>query len=147
LPIGETDSPINSGPHQHYVGQAAFEALDRWIRGGETPAHATRVELTPDGSAGVLDECGNARGGVRTPWVDAPASVLSGMGQGGGVFGFLFGTTKPLAADKLAKLYPRGRADYVVRFTASLDDAIAKGFILAEDRDEVIAVASAAFPD
>jgi hypothetical protein len=68
------------------------------------------------------------------------------MGQGGGVFGFLFGTTKPLAADKLANLYPRGRADYVVRFTASLDDAIAKGFILAEDRDEIIAVASSAFP-
>ena len=146
LPIGTTDSPINSGPHQHYVGQAAFEALDQWIRGSEAPAHAARLELTPDGSACALDECGNARGGIRTPWVDAPAAVLSGMGQGGGVFGFLFGTTKPLAADTLAKLYPRGRTDYVARFTASLDDAMAKGFILAEDRDEIIAVASAAFP-
>ena len=146
LPIGVTDSPINSGPHQHYVGQAAFEALDRWIRGGEAPARAARLQLTADGNACALDECGNARGGIRTPWVDAPASVLSGMGQGGGVFGFLFGTTRALPADKLAKLYPRGRTDYVARFTASLDDAIAKGFILAEDRDEIVAVASAGFP-
>src|SRR5208282_1652787 len=146
LPFGVTNSPINAGPQQHYVGQAAFEALDRWVRGGAAPAVAGRLGLSSDRSGCELDGNGNALGGVRTPWVDAPTTVLSGMGQGGGVFGFLFGTTKPIDTAKMANLYPGGKKDYIARFTASLDNAIAKGFLLSADRDEIIAVASAAFP-
>jgi hypothetical protein len=145
LPIGATDSPINAGPQQHYVGHAAIEALDRWARGGPAPPSAARLEIATDGRGCKLDNNGNALGGVRTPWVEAPTAVLSGFGQSGGVFGFLFGTTKPLDAAKLARLYPGGKSDYLARFVPALDDAISKGFLLAEDREEIAAVAAASF--
>jgi len=35
--IGQTASLINAGPQQHYVGEAAIEALDRWAGGGGAP--------------------------------------------------------------------------------------------------------------
>ena len=76
------DSPMNSGPQQHYVLQAALDHLDRWAAGGAPPPSAPRLEITDevDGvSAFALDDQGNVRGGVRTPWVDAPSAVLSGL--------------------------------------------------------------------
>ena len=146
LMIGQTASLINAGPQQHYVGQAAIEALDRWAAGGEAPAAAPRLELTADGAACAVDELGNAKGGVRTPWVDAPTATLSGLGQSGGAFGFLFGTTQPFDAPKLAALYPGGDADYLARFASALDGAIAGGFILGDDREEIMGLAAASYP-
>ncbi len=146
LMIGQTASLINAGPQQHYVGQAAVAALDRWAGGGAPPATAPRLELTADGAACALDALGNAKGGVRTPWVDAPTAVLSGLGQSGGTFGFLFGTTQPFDAATLEKLYPGGKADYLARFGAALDAAIAAGFILGDDREEIVGLATAAYP-
>jgi alpha/beta hydrolase family protein len=145
LLMGDTDSPINAGPQQHYVGHAALEALDRWSRGGVAPPSAPRLEIARDGRGFTLDENGNVIGGVRTPWVDAPAAVLSGLGQSGGVFGFLFGTTKPFDTAQLSRLYPGGKRDYLARFLSALDNAIAKGFLVAEDREEIAAVAAASF--
>jgi hypothetical protein len=43
-------------------------------------------------------------------------------------------------------LYPGGEADYLERFTASLDEAIQSGFLLAADRDEILELAAATFP-
>ncbi len=146
LMIGQTASLINAGPQQHYVGQAGVEALDRWAAGGEPPPAAPRLELTADGAACAVDELGNAKGGVRTPWVDAPTAVLSGLGQSGGAFGFLFGTTQPFDAPKLAALYPGGAADYLVRFASALDGAIAGGFIVDDDREEIMGLAAASYP-
>jgi len=146
LMMGQTESLINAGPQQHYVGEAALEALDRWVAGGAAPAMAPRLELTADGAARALDPLGIARGGVRSPWVDAPIAVLSGLGQGGGVFGFLFGTTKPFDAAQLKALYPGGKPDYLAKFGAALDAAIAGGFILAADRAEILGLAAASYP-
>jgi hypothetical protein len=98
------------------------------------------------GAAGALDKLGNAKGGVRTPWVDAPTAVLSGLGQSGGTFGFLFGTTEPFDAARLQALYPGGKADYVANFAAALDGAITRGFILGDDRAEIMGLAAAAYP-
>src|SRR3546814_10058438 len=38
---------------------------------------------------------GNARGGVRSPWVDVPTAQLSGLGQDGPGLLRLFGSTQP----------------------------------------------------
>ena len=95
-------TPINSGP-QHWVLQAAFSALDTWVRGGRPPAHARPLvtrSLTPVTFA--VDAHGNVQGGVRSPQVDAPLAVLSGLGQSGGGFCGLFGTTVPFTAAQLA---------------------------------------------
>jgi Alpha/beta hydrolase domain len=146
LMIGQTASLINGGPQQHYVGEAALAALDRWVGGGSGPATAPRLELTADGAACALDPLGNAKGGVRSPWVDAPTAVLSGLGQSGGTFGFLFGMTQPFDAARLEALYPGGKADYLARFASALDEAIGGGFILDADREEIMGLAAAAYP-
>jgi hypothetical protein len=140
-----TGLPINSGPHQHYVGQAALEPLDRWVAGGPRPPAAARLELLPAGDEFRRDHLGIAIGGLRTPWVDAPTAVLSGLGQSGDGFSFLFGSTTALDPAVLAGLYPGGRGDYLAAATTALDAAIAAGHILAEDREEILGVMAAGF--
>jgi hypothetical protein len=58
----------------------------------------------------------------------------------------LFGRTDPFDDDTLSSLYPRGREEYLKRFEASLDAAIAAGFILDDDRAEILGVAAASYP-
>ena len=146
LLIGQTQTPINAGPQQHYVAQAALAHLESWVRGGAAPPRAPRLEVDADLSRFQLDERGNVRGGIRTPWVDVPVAVLSGLGQVGEVFVVLFGQTLPFDVDTLAELYPGGAAEYLERFEASLDATIEAGFLLAEDRAEILEVAASSFP-
>jgi hypothetical protein len=148
LLFGETDRPINAGPQQHYMGQAALDHLVRWAGGGSPPPAAARLNVDVAGGSGglVVDNHGNAVGGIRSPWVEVPTSQLSGLGQSGETFAVLFGTTEPFAAGKLAALYPGGRAQYLDAFSAALDATIAGGFILAGDRPEILAVAAASCP-
>ena len=141
--MGTTESPVNSGPQHHYVECAAFEQLDSWVRGESKPPTAPRLNLIADGRDFVRDELGIAIGGIRTPWTDAPTSVLSGTGQRGELFAFLFGTTSELSEADLGRLYPGGRADYLEKFGRALEAAIAAGFLLGEDRSEILALAAA----
>jgi hypothetical protein len=142
--IGNTDTPINAGPQQHYVGQAALEHLVAWVADGTVPPAAPRLSVI-DGAALELDDHDIARGGIRTPWVDVPTATLSGLGQSGQVFAVLFGRTEPFDRATLEAIYPGGRAEYVRRFSESLDATITAGFILAEDRAEILSLADASF--
>ena len=146
LMIGRTDTPINAGPQQHYVAQAALAHLSRWAAGGEPPPEADRLELNDDATGFVLDELGIARGGIRTPWVDVPSAVMSGLGQSGESFAMLFGRTEPFDEGALTTMYPGGEDDYLERFGSALDAAIAAGFLLEDDRMEILAVAAHAYP-
>ncbi|HET6874722.1 MAG TPA: alpha/beta hydrolase domain-containing protein, partial [Acidimicrobiales bacterium] len=145
--MGTTATPVNSGPQQHYVGMAAFEHLARWVADGTPPPAAPRLKTTSNGGGQALEisELGLAEGGIRTPWVEAPLSRLSGLGQEGDTFAFLFGRTEPLATDDLRRLYPGGKSDYLRRFEAALDLAIESGWIRATDRPEIVAVAGASY--
>ena len=145
--MGKTDLPINSGLQHRYVACGALDHLDAWASGGTAPPAAPRLDLTADGLDYNRDALGIATGGIRTPWTDVPAAVLSGVGQTGqNLFSFLFGVTRPLADAQLAELYPGGRTDYLSRFELSLDTAIAGGFVLGDDRAEALAVADASWP-
>ncbi len=129
----ECAAPINSGP-QHWVLKAALAALNRWVTTGEAPAMAPRLETLRSPDRFVLDELGNVRGGIRTPYVDAPVAALSGLGQAGGGFCFLFGTTALFDEATLAELYP-DHASYVAAVEESADQAVAEGFLLAADAE------------
>jgi hypothetical protein len=146
LLIGKTDFPINSGPQQHYVGQAALAHLVRWVSDGSAPPPAPRLQLDPARPGFLLDDVGIARGGIRTPWVEVPAAVLSGLGQSGETFALLFGRTEPFDERALAERYPGGESEYLERFGAALDATVAAGFILAEDRSEILGIAAASYP-
>ena len=133
-------SPINSGP-QHWVLQAAFGALDTWVRGGRPPAHArplVTTSLAPVTFA--LDANGNVQGGVRSPQVDAPLAVLSGLGQRGASFCGLFGTTVPLTSARLAALYP-SHERFVRQWQLAVRRGVAQGFLLVADRRELVQAA------
>ncbi len=145
-PIGvRFAAPINSGPQHHYVAQAALAALDRWVRDGDAPPFADRLADRPDGTPD-LDEYGIARGGIRTPWVDVPTAVLSGLGQGDTGPGVLFGSTIAFPPEVLAARHPDGREGYLAEFEAAAGKAVAAGFLLADDLAEILALAAAGFP-
>lgn len=95
----------------------------------------------------VRDDSGIARGGIRTSWVDAPAAALPGIAPDGapGV-AILLGTTRVFGAAELARRYPGGRDEYAAAFAAATERAVARGFLLAEDAGEMIALAAAAYP-
>jgi hypothetical protein len=138
----QVDTPINAGPQQHYVLQAALAHLGRWAAGGAAVPRAPRLALGGDAGPLALDDLGIAKGGVRSPWVDAPTAVLSGFGQSGTEFAFLFGTTRPFAAATLARLYPGGSEEFLARFEKATDDALARGFLLEADAPEIRALAT-----
>lgn len=132
-------TPINTGP-QHFVVKAAIAALDNWLRHGIAPASAERLAVDAATSTFVKDDVGNVVGGVRTPYVDVPIATLSGEGQTGNLFCSLYGTTDLFDAAQLAALYP-DHATYVAAVTASVDNAVAQGFLLAPDGELIKAAA------
>ncbi len=134
--------PINNGPQHHYVAEAALAALNQWVAEGTAPARAPPIMLARGSFNPLRDACGNARGGIRTPWIDVPVSTLSGIG---GIYG-LTGTATPFRQARLARLYPGGSAQYLGLFAAALDRAITAGFILKADRTEILAVTALTDP-
>ena len=132
-------SPINAGP-QHYVVSAAIAQLDRWIQTGRPPRRARRLKVI-DG-AFVLDRHGNVRGGIRTPQLDVPIAIQSGLGQTGSGFCFLAGTTVPFDQPTLASLYPT-HDRYVTKVGRAAKRAVRRGFVLAEDAEAINAAAAA----
>jgi hypothetical protein len=140
-------APMNSGPQQHYVLNSALFHVNRWVRDGQAPPVAERLDLADAGSPSfALDETGNARGGVRSPWVDVPVAVLSGLGQTGPGFAPLFGTTGAFDSATLTRLYPGGRAQYLEEFAQATRAAVQAGFILGVDESEINALAAAMCP-
>jgi hypothetical protein len=137
---------INFAPQHHYVLQAAIAGLNDWVRTGEPAPAAAPMSLTGDETpALVLDANGIVEGGVRTPWVDVPVARTSGLAPDQSPMSFLFGSGEPFDAATLRELYPGGSADYLERFTGALDSTIEAGFILAADREEILALAAAGY--
>jgi hypothetical protein len=133
-------NPINAGPH-HWILQTAFNGLDTWISSGVPPAAAPLLDVeSTSPTVLVRDEFGNARGGIRSPHVDAPIATLTGINTGGG-FCRLFGTTIPFTAAQLTALYPT-HEDFVAAWDDALASAVAAGFILEPDADELLNAAS-----
>jgi hypothetical protein len=138
--IIECGSPINSGPQHHAVLKASIAALERWVRTGVPPRSAPRLEVTDSPPEYLLDQNGNVRGGIRTPWVDAPVARLSGLGQTGPTFCGLFGTTVPFDAATLTALYP-DHESYVAAVRSSAERAVRRGFLLRPDADLTVLAA------
>ncbi|TFH31862.1 MAG: hypothetical protein E4H00_02655 [Myxococcales bacterium] len=135
--IIECESAINSGP-QHWVLKAGLHGLVDWITTGEPLPDAPRLLVTEDGQGFQLDQLGNALGGIRTNYVDAPVAVLSGLGQTGNSFCRIFGTTRLLDGAELLELYPTHQ-DYLDAVNSSTQTAVEAGFILPSDAALIIA--------
>jgi hypothetical protein len=144
--IGEYESmlgcpaPVNRG-QQRFVLRAALHHLREWLNGETEPPVATPLLVVDsgDGKRFELDTIGNARDGVRTPCVDVPTQILSGVVTADVPrICVLFGVTTPLPPTVIAGLYT-GDTDYVQRYADAVDAAIEAGFVLSADRDELLA--------
>jgi hypothetical protein len=127
----------------HYVVDAALHDLDQWVVNNTPPPVAPRLDVKIVGGAPVIqrDARGNALGGIRTPGMEAPTAVWSGIESSkSSIVCLLFGTTVPFDAATLARLYPTKQA-YLAKFKAALDKDVAAGFVLPADQDALLAEA------
>lgn len=133
----ETCDGESTFPTRAFV-RAAAAHLARWAEEGVAPPTAPRIELErlDEVSVAATDEYGNARGGVRSPFVDVPLFTYQ-VHTGPGPLCVLAGSESPLPADVLLERY--GDADtYLAEFTASLDATIEAGFLLELDRQAIL---------
>ena len=147
--LGKLVKPMNAAPQHHYVAMAALSHLEAWVRTGRAPPKAPQLQVATPVAGGpsslVLDAEGNAKGGIRSPWVDVPTAKHSGLGNSGGPLGFLAGSTELFDAVTLQRLYPGGKADYMARFNKALTRAVKAGFILPADQMDIRALAEAMY--
>ncbi len=146
-----TDKPFNFAPQHHYIVSTALSSLDRWVKTGVAPPHGAPMATVATGDpAGTfrlaLDANGNARGGIRTPWMDVPFARLSGLGNSGGTLSVFVGTSEVFDQATLDRLYPGGRKDYLQKFDVALARAVKAGFILKADEADIRALAVAMYP-
>jgi len=126
-----------------YLMNAAWRNLDAWVRDGNPAPRSPRLELVPEASAAfdpaasfVVDEHGNALGGVRTPYVDVP--MARWIGAKTPSFNCMFyGYKISFDKDRLEALYS-SHADYVRQVRESVEDLQAQGWLTRENGAEII---------
>lgn len=128
---------------------AAFNHLKNWMTTGIAPPTAPRITRDWLGSI-KKDSNGNAIGGLRLPEIDVPVAKYGHANLTTGSLAFLDlfacvagGNTKPFTATKLKSLYPT-HADYVNKYKAAADAALAKGYIRPVDYTNALKRAQAA---
>ena len=113
----------------HYLYNAAHVNLDRWAREGVAPPRSDRIQVDAAGQT-VLDEHGNAVGGVRTPWVDVPTATYYPTSTGPGCA--LFGHMEPFGQAKLLGLYPN-HGVYSRAVIGEVDRLVDEGWLTRAD--------------
>ena len=132
-------APFNAGAHTYEL-RAAVVALNKWISTGKVPSQSPRLDMSSPTTL-VTDKNGEAVGGVRTPQVQAPIAVVSGIPAGGGGFCVLFGRTAPFGSATLAKLYPT-HAAFVHEWDRAVAGDVAAGYLLPADAKNLDRVAA-----
>ena len=140
-----TASPCDRPPYSHvpfhYVMNAAFDHLQRWVMDGTLPPGAPPIETSSVGPPAVItrDEHGNALGGIRLSEHAVPTGVNTGQNSGPG-FCRLYGSHTDFDAATLTKLYPTHDA-YVSAVRSVTERNLESGYILKLDADATIAAA------
>jgi hypothetical protein len=112
-----------------YVFNAAFENLHRWVKDGVAAPNAPR--LATENNQIVVDEFGIARGGIRSPYSEAPTARYTHTTRGGGVCREM-GTTTPLPWSRLEAMYGNHK-NYVQKASAAIDKMLAERFVTESD--------------
>lgn len=125
---------------------AAWRHLEDWVRRGCPAPHSAPLQLRmplaapfdPE-TAFVVDEAGNAVGGVRSPQVDVPLARY--VGAKTGAFSCMFdGYMYPFDSERLRQMHDSSKA-YVRDVQASARNLQREGWLTKEDRREVVAEA------
>jgi hypothetical protein len=136
-------------PMNEFPSYRAYNAVLDWLnRKGEKPPAGMLLKMS--GSQLALDDHKNALGGIRLPDIDVPIATY-GLDNGptdpfdliGNLACGLGGQTIPSTAAELMQLYPT-HEDYVKKYTAAADKALAGGYLLQADYDDAIKQVQAA---
>jgi hypothetical protein len=117
---------------------AIWQQFADLLASGQSMANVPRIETFPDGNP-RRDERGNASGGWRLPQLDLPLARYSGHStpqDAGDVSGrcALYGSKQVFDAKQLKALYGN-RAEYLRRFRAAVEQAVAERRLVKEDGD------------
>jgi hypothetical protein len=127
---------------EHFMFDGCLANLEKWVRNGTLPPKADKIEI--ENSAIVRDEFGNAKGGLRSPYVDVPVKTYSpasipctscGPAALCALFSgwcFLEGNVVPFDEARLKSLYSDHNG-YVAKFNAAVDKMFQDGFITQAD--------------
>lgn len=156
--------PLSTFPHQAYVAMGLHHLL-QWVDKGIVPPRAERIvrdnDEQNDGSRMALDEHGNPKGGIRTPYVDLPiakyglrppaitpvipnasAYVAAGGQQAATQMCGLSGTQIPMDAAALKAKYQTPKA-YAAQFEKRARELEKAGWSLPVYRDLIVGDAKA----
>ena len=155
--------PISRFPMAAYMS-VALNHLWQWIDKGTVPPHADRIYMDynteGDGSLMALDEYGNVKGGIRTPYVDFPTTKIGVPNSGAeppiknphpfiaargeaaqNQLCNLANYQLPLTEAQLKKLY-KDRKDYQSKVQQRYDELMKQGWALPVYRSVVFADAA-----
>lgn len=155
--------PISLFPLNAYMS-VALHHLVQWVDAGAVPPRADRMlvdrSVANDGSLIALDELGNPRGGIRSPYVDVPIAKFGVPNEGAvpatpntvpwvalrGEAGIdqlcrLTGYQIPLAAGELRARYG-SQAAYLAKVQQRVDELTRDGWSLPVYRDQILADAA-----
>ena len=137
---GNCDKPPYSQVPFHYVFNAAYDLMVRWIKDGTLPPTAPPIEFTAAQPPVIArDEDGNSLGGIRLAEHSVPTAVDSGQNTGTS-FCRLYGSHVDFDQARIVKLYPSHKV-YVVEVKKVTESNEKAGYILKIDGDATIAAA------
>lgn len=149
LSPGDCVHPLSNYPLEAYMSVALHHLLE-WVDKGTLPPRADRVwidrNVGNDGSLMLLDEYGNPRGGIRSPYVDVPVAAYTArnepLNEAAATGCRLSVWDRPFTEEELRELYG-SREEFLRRFAESLNAQEAAGWSLPVYHDLIMADAEA----
>jgi len=125
--------PVDADPN-HVPNRAMLEGCfyhaSRWAVDGIVPPRAALIETDSSGKI-VIDENGNAKGGLRFPDIAVPAETFIPAFRGGSRNCASTGYGLPFSREKLVTLYGT-RERYLSQYDEVADKLVKDGYILPE---------------
>lgn len=138
---GACANPLSAIPLEALMS-TSLDYLFKWVDKGQVPPRAPRIEM--NGNAMVLDDNGNPKGGIRSPYLDVPlfkytAQSPAAPGKTGDapLLCNLSNYVTPIPADKLKAMY-KDKKGYVKKFEARLKEIEKAGWALPVYHDLVV---------
>jgi hypothetical protein len=116
---------------------AIWQQFDRLLATGQAMDTVPRIETDAHGEP-LLDRLGNVQGGWRLPQIDVPLASYSGRSTpvqndaGSRALCEITGSMRRFEGPRLKALY-KDRNEYLKRFNAAVDQAVADGRLVKED--------------
>jgi len=141
----QCDWPSGASPSmfkQTQVWDMALDNLVRWVSHGIPAPRAPRIELESNGKTVARDANGNALGGVRTVFVDAPTATIvpTSLAPGGVVANpcAYVGYQLDFSQTQLEQLY-RNHAGYAASVVKDANKLVGERWLLPASASELIA--------